>query len=707
MQPPPTVPLQSEPLSSVPATGSSVPQPSQPPPPPYSDHSEHCTASPGPVSAIPPLAAVEAGIIGASNALSPFPPSVGDNLSGHSGFAPSPTTGATTVATSRSQNFPHLHSQQQTLPQQPQATPLQQHSQQDYHHIPDGPEFSQPSNSSSSFTWSHTPSGSGLSGYLRAFGKKAVRVAKAGLAQLEHALDGLDQPPQPHQQQHQYSHSSMRAPSSFGTSRGTSGTDGDGISNDEALAWAVRLADLPPHAQQLELSHMAPPLRRKVIVILREQVRSEHEAAAGAALGAGANSVLGQRGQSAANPITAAGAPSPYGYGTPPQRGSGSQDALLPGQQPGGPRDRVSHVAGSSVSQQPPPPAAYNDAAQHPAAPTCPAQPQLSQAAPSQPSPPPAADVLGQRGCEVLSNATALPASGSEPVVDDLLGLGDRTPEAPVVVPASAPLSVPLPPGPQPPHSPQANSVVDDAGPVAAGPPPPPPVAVHIDDMDDFFSGGKAAAPQAGNGGSSGGLAMHNSSSAPNLGVVHSAGVVGSSSGAGLADMLHGSDDEVSAGGPDVDVSGYADLYKGEQGSADEPEVRRRLRAQREAAKHAKMKAALAEKLAMEAEEAARREEQVTLKDQYKADIEAWRNKNKGNIRGLLGSLHTVLWPDSGWAPVSVGDLLEPIQVKRVYMRANLLVHPDKVRQRNGSADQVAIADMVFDVLKEAWNVFR
>ncbi|KXZ56019.1 hypothetical protein GPECTOR_2g1571 [Gonium pectorale] len=127
----------------------------------------------------------------------------------------------------------------------------------------------------------------------------------------------------------------------------------------------------------------------------------------------------------------------------------------------------------------------------------------------------------------------------------------------------------------------------------------------------------------------------------------------------------------------------------------------------REAAKHAKMKAALAEKLAMEAEEAARREQQVTLKESYKANIETWKNKNKGNIRGLLGSLHTVLWPDSGWQPVSVGDLLESVQVKKVYMKANLLVHPDKVRQRNGSAEQVAIADMVFDVLKDAWNAFR
>ncbi len=59
---------------------------------------------------------------------------------------------------------------------------------------------------------------------------------------------------------------------------------------------------------------------------------------------------------------------------------------------------------------------------------------------------------------------------------------------------------------------------------------------------------------------------------------------------------------------------------------------------------------------------------------------------------------------------VAAGTKLQPAtptQVKRAYMKANLLVHPDKVRQRNGTADQVAIADMVFDVLKEAWELFR
>lgn len=32
-------------------------------------------------------------------------------------------------------------------------------------------------------------------------------------------------------------------------------------------------------------------------------------------------------------------------------------------------------------------------------------------------------------------------------------------------------------------------------------------------------------------------------------------------------------------------------------------------------------------------------------------------------MRGLLGSLQTVLWEDSGWKPLGMGELLEPMQV--------------------------------------------
>jgi hypothetical protein len=44
-----------------------------------------------------------------------------------------------------------------------------------------------------------------------------------------------------------------------------------------------------------------------------------------------------------------------------------------------------------------------------------------------------------------------------------------------------------------------------------------------------------------------------------------------------------------------------------------------------------------------------------------------------------------------------------PVQVKRCYMKANLLVHPDKVKQKGGSLEQLVTADIAFDILKVAW----
>jgi len=45
----------------------------------------------------------------------------------------------------------------------------------------------------------------------------------------------------------------------------------------------------------------------------------------------------------------------------------------------------------------------------------------------------------------------------------------------------------------------------------------------------------------------------------------------------------------------------------------------------------------------------------------------------------------------------------ETVQVKRCYMKANLVVHPDKVKQKGGTLEQVVTADIAFDILKVAW----
>jgi hypothetical protein len=116
------------------------------------------------------------------------------------------------------------------------------------------------------------------------------------------------------------------------------------------------------------------------------------------------------------------------------------------------------------------------------------------------------------------------------------------------------------------------------------------------------------------------------------------------------------------------------------------------------------MAAALANKQAVDEAEADSQVEQLALKERHRPAIDAWRARYTGNVRGLLSSMQTVVWPESGWVPVGVGDLLDDAQVRKVWMRANLLVHPDKVHQRGGSAEQLAVAGMVFDALKEAWE---
>lgn len=77
------------------------------------------------------------------------------------------------------------------------------------------------------------------------------------------------------------------------------------------------------------------------------------------------------------------------------------------------------------------------------------------------------------------------------------------------------------------------------------------------------------------------------------------------------------------------------------------------------------------------------------------------------NIRALLSTMHTVLWEGCTWKQPGLGDMVEPAKVKKIYMRANLVVHPDKVKQKGGTVEQLVIADIVFDVLKTAWGRFE
>ncbi|XVE56011.1 hypothetical protein DITRI_Ditri03aG0202800 [Diplodiscus trichospermus] len=89
------------------------------------------------------------------------------------------------------------------------------------------------------------------------------------------------------------------------------------------------------------------------------------------------------------------------------------------------------------------------------------------------------------------------------------------------------------------------------------------------------------------------------------------------------------------------------------------------------------------------------------------AKILQWSNGKQGNIRSLLSTLQYVLWPDSGWKPVPLVDIIEAPAVKRSYQKALLCLHPDKLQQKGAASDKKYIAEKVFDILQDAWTHFN
>lgn len=59
-----------------------------------------------------------------------------------------------------------------------------------------------------------------------------------------------------------------------------------------------------------------------------------------------------------------------------------------------------------------------------------------------------------------------------------------------------------------------------------------------------------------------------------------------------------------------------------------------------------------------------------------------------------------VLWPDCGWQSVSLTDMITSTSVKKVYRKATLCIHPDKVQQKGANLEQKYTAEKVFDILK-------
>ena len=87
--------------------------------------------------------------------------------------------------------------------------------------------------------------------------------------------------------------------------------------------------------------------------------------------------------------------------------------------------------------------------------------------------------------------------------------------------------------------------------------------------------------------------------------------------------------------------------------------------------------------------------------------IKQWSEEHgkKKQLRALLASLHTILWPGAQWKQVGIGDLLDDKKVKLAFHKASRVVHPDKTHHLE--AEQRFLAKRIFDALSQAKNEFE
>lgn len=86
--------------------------------------------------------------------------------------------------------------------------------------------------------------------------------------------------------------------------------------------------------------------------------------------------------------------------------------------------------------------------------------------------------------------------------------------------------------------------------------------------------------------------------------------------------------------------------------------------------------------------------------------IKKWSEEHgkKKQLRALLASLHTILWPGANWKQMSIGDLLDDSKVKKAFHKASRVVHPDKTGDLD--AEKRFLAKRIFDALSQAKTEF-
>lgn len=94
--------------------------------------------------------------------------------------------------------------------------------------------------------------------------------------------------------------------------------------------------------------------------------------------------------------------------------------------------------------------------------------------------------------------------------------------------------------------------------------------------------------------------------------------------------------------------------------------------------------------------------ELVKTMDPEEALIMEWREGKARNIRSLLCSLHKIIFSGTRWTTCGMHELVSQGDVKKMYRKACLAVHPDK----HTGTDNENISKLIFMELNEAWSEF-
>ena len=100
---------------------------------------------------------------------------------------------------------------------------------------------------------------------------------------------------------------------------------------------------------------------------------------------------------------------------------------------------------------------------------------------------------------------------------------------------------------------------------------------------------------------------------------------------------------------------------------------------------------------------AMKKTELVKAMDPDEAKIFQWKEGKSRNIRTLLCSLHKIIWAGARWTECGMHQLVSSNDVKKMYRKACLAVHPDKQM----GTDNENLSKLIFMELNEAWSEFE